>query len=1446
MRLSSNFLFLSRVSADDFSPFTWEDRLSVRNAPATTPDDDPAPWQTFSGPEGPQAFMPPQSGIAANGLPIFNWAQAAAQLTRESNGWAGLGNAANVTFGFRLSAPATMPEGTTGFTQFTAQQIAVTLEALALWSDVANISFTRIQDGTGYTNSATMLFGNYSSGVDGASAFAFYPGSTTPGSVAGDVWVNFSLESNNSNLVTGAFGPHTIAHEVGHAIGISHPGDYDATDGTDPTYPASSTYWQDGRMFTVMSYFGSLALGGSLNAFASGPQLHDIAAAQRLYGANMTTRTGDTVYGFNSNTGHANMTVTADGDSPVFAIWDAGGNDTIDLSIYTTPTEIDLREEAFSSAGPGNQNQGIAVGNISIARGAVIENAIGGSAADTLIGNDVANLLRGNGGGDFITGGNSNDTIDGGAGGDAMDGGGGIDTVTYANATAGVVANMSSPGANTNDAAGDSFTSIENINGSSFSDTLIGDGNANTLSGLGASDTLRGGDGDDVLYGHSAGATGEVQATAVFTGLTNPVAAAATAGDPGFIYIVEKNTGVIWRANVADGQRTVFLDIPQEQLTNDGERGALGLAFHPDYATNGRYFVYVTDAQGDLQVREYHRSSNPAVSETTFSVVIDIPHPGENNHNGGWIAFSPVDGYLYIGTGDGGGGGDPNNNAQNLDSLLGKMLRLDVNGADAFPADPNRNYAIPSTNPFAGATAGGDEIWAYGLRNPWRSAFDPRNGDLYVADVGQNTLEEVNYRAANALAGANFGWRIMEGNLPFNPGPPGTPQPGDPSLTNPIYVYPRTVGTSITGGEVYVGTNQGFVGQYVFADFLSNRLFTLGVQNGVAVDPTDRTAQIAGATLSLVVDFVTDSAGALYAIGYGGTIWRLTPAIGAEDGNDTLDGGNGNDTLNGGIGTDVMDGGAGNDIYYVDNVGDVVFEGSPAGGADTVFSSVSRVLEANVENLTLTGSAVNGGGNAGNNAIAGNALANVLWGLDGADILDGGAGADTIDGGNGNDIYVVDNAGDFAYEASALGGADTIVASVSWMLGANLEILSLTGSAVNGGGNALDNYIVGNAQANLLWGLAGADTLDGGAGADAMDGGDGDDVYIVDNAGDVAYEGSPTGGNDTVRSSVSRSLGANLENLTLTGTAAQGGGNALNNIIIGNASANLIWGLGGSDILDGGAGADTMDGGDGNDFYIVDNSGDFAYEASTTGGIDQVVASISWVLGTNLEILSLTGTAVNGGGNALDNYIVGNAQANLLWGLAGADTLDGGAGADAMDGGDGNDTYIVDNAGDFVYEPSAGGGIDTVRSSVSRGLETNVENLILTGAAAIDATGNGLANTLTGNGAANSLTGGAGVDTFVFASPLGGGNIDTITDFDAANERINLDRAIFTQIGLGQLAVGAFVMGAAAGDADDRIIYDPTTGALYYDADGNGGGAAVQFATLAPGLALENDNFFGI
>jgi Ca2+-binding RTX toxin-like protein len=463
---------------------------------------------------------------------------------------------------------------------------------------------------------------------------------------------------------------------------------------------------------------------------------------------------------------------------------------------------------------------------------------------------------------------------------------------------------------------------------------------------------------------------------------------------------------------------------------------------------------------------------------------------------------------------------------------------------------------------------------------------------------------------------------------------------------------------------------------------------------------------------------------------------------------------------------------------------------------------------------------------------------------------------------------------------------------VTFSLGANVENLVLLGSAnFNGTGNTLNNSITGNAGANTLSGGEGSDTLSGGDGADILDGGEGadtmfgglgDDTFYVDNAGDVTGEGSALGGIDTVYSSVTRVLGAHIENLTLTGTAdINGTGNDLNNIQIGNDGANtlsdgvgndqlyggggvdLLIGGSGTDYLDGGSGGDTMYGGLGDDTFIVDSASDVTGEGQPTGGTDTVLSSVTRSLGANIENLTLTGSAnINATGNNLDNILTGNIGNNtlsdgagndqLFGGLgndtlsagAGTDYLDGGEGADTMFGGLGDDTYVVDNTGDITQEGPSAGGIDTILSSVTRSLGANLENLTLTGTNAINGVGNTLANTIAGNSAANTLTGGGGADAFVFNTALGAGNIDTISDFVVVDDTIHLSNAIFG-LGAGALSASAFVIGAAAADASDRIIYDSATGALYFDADGDGAGAAIHFATLGTGLALTSDDFWG-
>ncbi|MGH6769937.1 MAG: PQQ-dependent sugar dehydrogenase [Xanthobacteraceae bacterium] len=738
-------------------------------------------------------------------------------------------------------------------------------------------------------------------------------------------------------------------------------------------------------------------------------------------------------------------------------------------------------------------------------------------------------------------------------------------------------------------------------------DLLLGTDGADTIDGLA---------GDDAIFGHKSATTspfaGEIDLVRVGTGFTGAVTALSAPNDPNHLYVVQKDTGQIRILDPATGQSTLFLDIPDSDLTRGGEQGLLGLAFHPNYAANGRFFVHVVNADGDVEVREYQRTGANQADAATKEVIITVPHPTFTNHNGGSVAFGP-DGFLYVSIGDGGSGNDPFGNAQNKNSLLGKILRLDVDN-DAFPGDPARNYANPNTNPFVGQ-AGADEIWAYGLRNPFRVTFDAVTGDLYIGDVGQSAREEIDFQPAG-IGGRNYGWDVMEGTL-------GPQQPG---FVLPIFDYGRTLGTTVTGGYVYRGPHAGFDGSYFFTDFGSGRIWTLKVVNGEATSIIQRTEQFTSSA-DLVSSFGVDGAGNLYLVSLLGDIYRIDPSSLAGDVGDRLLGGAGDDRIFGGAGPDSLFGGTDNDQ---------------------------------------------------------------LSGGFGNDRLDGQSGIDTMRGGQGNDTYLVNTALDVVIESRGA-GIDRIIATSGFKLGSGVENLTLVGDADSSGtGNGLANLITGNGAANVLIGNSGDDTIRGGNGKDRLD-------------GDA-----------------------------------------------------------GNDHLDGGNNVDIMRGGAGNDTYVANSVADRAIESSGAG-TDRVISTATFMLGSNVENLALTGTAgIRGIGNSLDNLITGNNAANLL---------NGGAGDDTLVGRSGNDTFAF-------------------------------------------------------NTALNAAT-----------------NVDRVTDFSVVGDTIQLENAVFRGLVAGTLASSAFFRGAAAHDTDDRVIYNSANGALLFDADGSGAGAAIQFAVLTRGLALTNADF---
>lgn len=378
--------------------------------------------------------------------------------------------------------------------------------------------------------------------------------------------------------------------------------------------------------------------------------------------------------------------------------------------------------------------------------------------------------------------------------------------------------------------------------------------------------------------------------TRIASGLSRPLYVVAPPDDFNRVFIVEQRSATTGRIRVFDLTTETLLETPYLVINNVStaeEQGLLGLAFHPDFQSNGYFYVNYTGTGGFTNIVRYQANPPYATSTTadpTPTPILSITQPFVN-HNGGWIAFGP-DGYLYIATGDGGSANDPGNRAQNTTLLLGKMLRIDVNGDD-FPADPARNYAIPPDNPFAGG-GGAAEIWAYGLRNPWRPSFDRATGDLWIADVGQNNFEEINFQPAGGMSTAqNYGWRCMEGNNCTGlSGCTCDVNCTGGILTCPIYQYTHATdgfSCSITGGYVYRGAAiPDLQGTYFFADYCSNRIKSFrydSVSISEFTNRTDELAPIDGLDIRSISSFGEDASGEMYICDLtGGEVFRIVPA----------------------------------------------------------------------------------------------------------------------------------------------------------------------------------------------------------------------------------------------------------------------------------------------------------------------------------------------------------------------------------------------------------------------------------------------------------------------------------------------------------------------------------------------------------------------------------------
>ncbi|MEA1648893.1 hypothetical protein UAJ10_07660 [Nitrospirillum sp. BR 11164] len=967
----------------------------------------------------------------------------------------------------------------------------------------------------------------------------------------------------------------------------------------------------------------------------------------------------------------------------------------------------------------------------------------------------------GNGLANSLTGGAGDDTLDGGAGADILAGGIGNDTYVVDNA-GDVVVEAAGEGVDLVKASVATYTLTADVDNLTYTGSLAftGTGNAlgNVITSGAGNDTLNGGAGDDTLIG----------------------------GAGNDVYFVDSLNDVV-RENAGEGTDEVrssvagyVLSANIEKLTYVGADAFTGTGNDDANALTGGAGNDVLDGAGGNDTLNGGAGDDTLIGGTgddifqvdsTNDVVVE--NAGEGNDevqatSATYTLSANVEKLTFTGTGGfkgtgnaqantitGGTGDDTLDGGAGVDTLVGGL------GNDIYLVD-DANDVVTETG------AGTDEVWAtassYILSANVENLRYVGTGNFYgtgntlsnllVGAAGNDTLDG-GAAADTMIGGAGNDVYIVSTNLDVvieNAGE-GTDEI-QTSLANYTLTSANVENVTYTGGA-------GAAGFTIVGNELNNVLKgNAAVANSISGGAGDDT-MIGGSGNDT---YFADSANDVVVEAAGGgmdevkaTASRYTLGANVENltyvgsgnfygvGNElanSLVGATGNDTLDGGAGADTMGAGTGDDVYYVDDLGDVVKENS-GGGTDEIrtWLSAYTLVSANVENLTFIGT--------GNFSGTGSILNNQLTGGAGDDTLDGAAGVDTLIGGVGNDTYVVDNAGDVVRE-DAGAGTDTVRTTLAnYTLGANVENLTYIGSAAfNGTGNELNNVITGGAGNDSLTGGAGDDTLDGGAGNDTLVGGTGNDVYVVDSVTDVVTEAAGAGTDEVRTTLASYTLGANVENLTYTGSGGFTG--------TGNALANVITGGAGADVLDGGTGADTLIGGAGDDTYKVDDVGDVVTEG-TAAGTDEVRTTLaSYTLGANVENLTYTGSGGFTG--------TGNALANVITGGAGADVLDGGAGADTLIGGAGNDTYLVDDAGDVVTE-GAGAGTDEVRTTLaSYTLGANVENLTYTGGGNFSGTGNGLGNVITGGGGGDVLDGGAGADTLV-----GGAGNDTYLVDDAGD-----------------------------------------------------------------------------
>ena len=913
--------------------------------------------------------------------------------------------------------------------------------------------------------------------------------------------------------------------------------------------------------------------------------------------------------------------------------------------------------------------------------------------------------------------------------------------------------------------------------GNGGGDTLSGNGGNDTIVGGAGADSLSGGDGDDQLFSHTLFPNPGWGNGISYDIYAEPDTLTGGAGDD---YIFAG-----YGDNVDGGTRGSFGD--RLFISFQGATSGVDADFRP-LQSGGSVTIGGATIQ-NIQNVSYLEGSN---YDDTL-IAIDTYYPsGSRVYGRGGNDYMVAD--YYSGWGSSGlWGGDGNDtidatNAQYGAKIYGDagddLLRTSSQGGSVAWGGDGNDTIYAGSEAHGGA---GNDVFVMTASYYGGGVYGDDGDDLITGDPSGGYYANSNFisggNGADTMTGGGNSDTLASGNFAT-----GTHTPAD------------DMGLEHDVLKGYGGDDILAIGYGDDADGGdgNDRLsFSLGgATSGVTIDLTGITGAqpyvFAGGTIQNVetLDHLTGSA-------FGDTITAGTQAslltIDAGGGDDKVigggssvefHGGSGNDTFVSGIAGDRFDGGDGFDTadYSQFASGISVTLGVTDGtegvgpGGDALIHVEQILGTAFADTMSGSNQADALIGNDGNDSLAAGGGNDTLNGGSGNDTLDGGAGADQMTGGAGDDSFFVDNAGDQVFDTGVLGsGNDLVTASASWTLGAGQEIetiVAAAGAAINLTGNELANTITGNEKANALHGQGGNDTLTGGEGNDTLDGGSGDDqmagganndVYYVDSAGDVVTE-SANAGVDTVIVSFDYTLGQNLENLTLlTGSGAQMGiGNAADNVITGNGLDNNLSGDAGNDTIDGGTGADTMTGGAGNDVFLVDQGGDRVVEGAG-GGVDMVIASASWALGTGQEIETIAaaaGVSVDLTGNELGNIINANDTGNALHGLGGADTLQGGAGNDTLDGGDGSDQlnggagHDVIFGGDGADVLTGGGGNDHIYGQSAAGGADGADSI----------SGGDGSDYLQGNAGNDTIDGGSGTDHI-----YGGADNDRITAGDGAD-----------------------------------------------------------------------------